>query len=89
MGKGGENKQPPPVPGLTRPVRSVRSARRYLSRLLTAYQAGLIDSVNAKTSVYILSEYIRATEGAELEPKVEALAKEVLRVTAEMERNRQ
>jgi hypothetical protein len=58
---------------LCRPVRSARAAKRYLARLLVAYQRGEIDSTNAKTSVYVLSEFLRAVEVSEFEARLEAL----------------
>ena len=58
------------VETLCRPVRTAKAARKYLARLLVAFQRGEIDSVNAKTSVYILSEYLRATETSSFEEKI-------------------
>lgn len=73
----GKLTSPPPVSSsLTRPVRSAASARRYLSRVLVAYQRGEIDSTNAKTSVYVLSEYLRAVEVAEFEDRLTKLETE-------------
>ncbi len=61
---------------LCRPVRSARAAKRYLARLLVAYQRGEIDSTNAKTSVYVLSEFLRAVEVSEFEERLSKLEKE-------------
>ena len=70
----GETGAPPGgVPALCRPVRSARSAKKYLARLLVAYQKGEIDATNAKTSVYVLSEYLRAVEVSEFEERLAAL----------------
>ena len=73
---GKSNVSPPVVSTLCRPVRSAKSAKKYLARLLTAYQRGEIDSTNAKTSVYVLSEYLRAVEVAEFEDRLTKLETE-------------
>ena len=67
----------PPVFSLCRPVRSAKSAKKYLARLLVAYQRGEIDSQNAKTSVYVLSEYLRAVEVSDFEQKIIDLEKQL------------
>ena len=70
----GKLTSPPPVSSsLTRPVRSAASARRYLSRVLVAYQRGEIDSQNARTSVYVLSEFLRAVEVSGFEERLDAI----------------
>jgi hypothetical protein len=71
IGKIGD--PPGGIPALCRPVRSARSAKKYLARLLVAYQKGEINATNAKTSVYVLSEYLRAVEVSEFEARLEAL----------------
>jgi hypothetical protein len=70
-----ENDAPPPVETLCRPVRSAKAARKYLARVLTAYQRGEITSENARTSVYVLSEFLRSTEIDEQEQRVRAIEK--------------
>jgi len=64
---------------LCRPVRSAKAARRYLARLLQAYQRGEIDSVNAKTSTYILSEYLRAVAVSEFDERLGSVEKRLIK----------
>jgi hypothetical protein len=72
----GKTNIPPTVKSLCRPVRSAKSAKKFLARLLVAYQRGEIDSQNARTSVYVLSEYLRAVEVSEFEERIVALEKQ-------------
>lgn len=66
-----------PPRSLCRPVRSAKTARKYLAMLLAAYQRGEVDSVNAKTSTYVLSEYLRATEASGFEERLDVLEKKI------------
>ena len=70
MSKTPESDAPRGIPSLVRPVRTARGAKKYLSRLLSCYQAGTIDERNAKTSTYILNEFLHSIETADFEQKI-------------------
>jgi len=71
----GKTDASPPVESLCRPVRNANSARKYLSRLLAAYQRGEIDATNARTSTYVLSEFLRSTDVDSNEQRVSKIEK--------------
>lgn len=68
---------PAGVASLCKAVRSARGAKKYLSRLLQAYQRGEINSENAKTSVYVLSEFLRAWDVSTYQDRLEAIEKKL------------
>jgi hypothetical protein len=70
---GNTGKLPPP--GLEKIPRNARQARKYLGRLLSAFQRGLVDDKTTRTSVYILQVMCQITLAAEIEPRLAEVEK--------------
>jgi hypothetical protein len=59
------------------PLRSAAGAKRFLSRLLVAFQHQQVTSDNVRASVYLVSEFLKSIETAEMESRIAALEKKV------------
>jgi hypothetical protein len=66
-----------PPGGLAKPLRSAAGAKRFLSRLLVAFQHQQVTSDNVRASVYLVSEFLKSIETAEMESRIAALEKKV------------
>jgi len=76
-GIAGGKKDTPPLPvGLLRPVRSAKSAKAHLSRLLVALYRGELEPVIVRTGVYVLSLFLHSIEVNDLESRIELLEKQ-------------
>ncbi len=76
----------PPMPG--RPVRvtKLRDAQRLLSRLITEFQIGNIDSRWAKDLCYLLSTFVQVTKDAEIEARMTELEHRFEKITSAQRR---
>ena len=73
---GGKVGQSPILKGLLRPVRSAKSAKRHLAKLLIALYRDEIEPIKARTAVYILSLFLHSIEVNDLESRIELLEKQ-------------
>ena len=54
-------------------VRSSRSARRLMGRLIAAFQRGEIDGADARTLSYLVTSYVTCLKADEIEERVKQL----------------
>jgi len=73
---GGKAVPPLTLKGLLRPVRSAKSAKRHLAKLLIALYRDEIEPIKARTAVYILSLFLHSIEVNDLESRIELLEKQ-------------
>jgi hypothetical protein len=62
-----------------RRLKSIEDIRRYLAHLIHEIEAGTMDATKGGRLAYITSILIRAVEGSELERRIAALEKAILR----------
>ncbi len=68
---------PPSV--LKKPIRltKLRDAQRLLSRLITEFQTGSVDSQWAKSLCYLVISYVQVARDVEMEARIEDLERQI------------
>lgn len=61
----------PPLRGVR--VRTLKDAKRLLSRLITQLQAGTIEGKNAKDLTYVLSVFVQVVKDSDIEERLTKL----------------
>ena len=76
-GNSGNTGKSPPF-RLDKAPRNARQARKYLGRLLSAFQRGLVDDKTTRTSVYILQVMCQVIQTADIESRLVELEKKLV-----------